>query len=758
MLNITWNPGSDFVHLAGRFDGAGAAEFDRHPLSQEPRSRPLVLDLAGVDYLSSAGIRSLLLREKKLRANGARLALLTPQPVVMQALEMSGLLQQFAVLPSTDAAHAFLQEAASAPPAITTFAIGLCTATFRRLPGATAQSSIWGLHSDTAGDPPDPGALVPATLNELPLAIGRGGFGNTRAQALESLGPFITLANTVILSPDSSPECPDFLQAEQPEAVSWYVANALSLRGTPLLHLKLDGPGIPLGNLAAALPSPNGIPTDSPPPPLAFLLQASQGSPDGVHSEDLLLLGWIVPSDGAPALWQTFQPREWTPVSPSRHYLGYGLRLAGHQPETPLYNPSDLFAKALSSERFLGVASVPPSTILHHIQAWIFTPGFPRPAADTRLKIEINGSTAFPDEWDLITRRIYTDSSRVVLTPLSGGYSATTMRADSFDHDGRRTIPTVLKISSRKNTESEVSAYHDHVKKFILNNSTVIMGNAAQGPWAGLRYNFVGVNGPGSSLSWLADHFARRPAAEVLPLFDTVFGQILWPWYGQPKPETMRPYAQHDPSLLFPGIPEQAEKILGISADDPVLPCPELERDLPNPYHFLRHEFPRRMAREYPWLSSITHGDLNLNNILIDEKENIYVIDFSETRPRNVLSDFARIEPVITLQMTRLDGPGDMHDLLQFMAGLASVSPLADDPPLRYSGSDPMVEKAWQTICLLRRYARKAVAGDNQPLFYWLPLLEWTLPSVYFVQLSPERKRLWMLAAALLCEQLQTRP
>ena len=40
-------------------------------------------------------------------------------------------------------------------------------------------------------------------------------------------------------------------------------------------------------------------------------------------------------------------------------------------------------------------------------------------------------------------------------------------------------------------------------------------------------------------------------------------------------------------------------------------------------------------------------------------------------------------------------------------------------------------------------------------LFYWLPLLEWTIPSVYFVQLSPERKRLWMFAAALLCEQIR---
>ena len=92
--------------------------------------------------LSSAAIRSLLLQEKKLRANGARLVLLAPQPAILQALEMSGLLQQFAVFPSEEAAQTFLRDSASGPAATTTFAIGECTATLRRLPGAAAQSAI----------------------------------------------------------------------------------------------------------------------------------------------------------------------------------------------------------------------------------------------------------------------------------------------------------------------------------------------------------------------------------------------------------------------------------------------------------------------------------------------------------------------------------------------------------------------------------------------------------------------------------------
>ena len=86
--------------------------------------------------------------------------------------------------------------------------------------------------------------------------------------------------------------------------------------------------------------------------------------------------------------------------------------------------------------------------------------------------------------------------------------------------------------------------------------------------------------------------------------------------------------------------------VLGVSADSERLPCPELGRDLLNPYYFLQHEFPRRRHRSRLWYTSICHGDLNMQNVLVDERDNIYVIDFSETRPRNIVSDFARLEPI----------------------------------------------------------------------------------------------------------------
>ena len=743
----------DAVLLSGRFDGAGAETFDRQFPSSSGAACPNLLDFSGVSFLSSAGIRVLVRLAKSARNRGVALSLASLQAQVAQALEVAGLLDQFAVFSDLESARAARNVSGSSqtPPAVF---LGR-SAERCLLPSPGSSIAIWrGKTDGVAVASAD--ALVPALLSELPLSVGHGGFGTVRADAADSPGFFMTARTAAILSPLASPQYPDFLVSDNPDSVSMFVSEAACVLGKPALFVRMDAAGMSLGEFAAALPDWLGSSLAPSTSDIAFLLHAQSSEAPAESNDDLLALGFVSGSSAdRPSPLRTFRKSDWIGLSSSAEFCGAGLLLSGRGQAPSPDDPAPFLAEAISPDRLRGVAPLRPELRLGRISAWIFLPERIVPAEDLRLKIDVEGGESLPDEWDVIVRRIYGDSGRVALAKLSGGYSSTTFRADSFDRDGRRTIPTVLKIGSIEITRAEVDAYHACVKKFILNNSTVIMGHAAHGNWAGLRYNFVGVNGADSSLSWLADHYARRSAEEILPLVDVVFGRVLWPWYGQAKRETIRPFEQHAPAArFFPDIAGEAEKVLGISSDDPLLSCPELGRDLPNPFHCLKHRYPEWKSWERPWHSAITHGDLNLNNILVDEKENVYVVDFSETRPRNAVADFARIEPVVSLQFPRLDDSRDFRDLLLFLEGLASVSPLLGDPPLRYSGSDPMVPKAWQVVCRLRSFARKTVGGENQPVFYWLPVLEWTLPCVYFRQLSTERKRLWAFSAAFLCEQI----
>lgn len=77
--------------LTGRLDGNGA------PVVQEQCTAlvdsgadRLVMDLSGVEYISSAGLRSVLVVAKKVKAAGGALALCCLQEMVADVIAMSG--------------------------------------------------------------------------------------------------------------------------------------------------------------------------------------------------------------------------------------------------------------------------------------------------------------------------------------------------------------------------------------------------------------------------------------------------------------------------------------------------------------------------------------------------------------------------------------------------------------------------------------------------------------------------------------------
>lgn len=83
-------------HTAPAFEAAGRAAL-------AAGARRLALDLGGVSYTSSAGLRVLLLLLRLAQEAGAELVLCAPQEQVREVLDVSGFAPLFAVRP--DLAH-----------------------------------------------------------------------------------------------------------------------------------------------------------------------------------------------------------------------------------------------------------------------------------------------------------------------------------------------------------------------------------------------------------------------------------------------------------------------------------------------------------------------------------------------------------------------------------------------------------------------------------------------------------------------------
>jgi anti-anti-sigma factor len=92
---------------AGRLDSVSSSELERLVVSRiDGGERRLVVDLSGVEYISSAGLRVLLMAAKRLKEPPGSLVLCGMGPSVRTVLELAGFLPIFTVLPGREEALA----------------------------------------------------------------------------------------------------------------------------------------------------------------------------------------------------------------------------------------------------------------------------------------------------------------------------------------------------------------------------------------------------------------------------------------------------------------------------------------------------------------------------------------------------------------------------------------------------------------------------------------------------------------------------
>ncbi len=733
------------ARLSGRFDGAGAARFDREALGTLSARSAVVLDLSAVGYVSSAAVRSFLRLAQALASAGGTFVVSGLTPFVSQVLELSGLLGRFRTVATVTEALALLESDRPATGPAELIREGRRW-TVTPLAPCSSRFVHWGIADGVPEGAGDPAAWESPSVAQLGLAVGMGGFGTNRAEACREAGPFVSTGRLVALAPSGQRCEPDFLLTDRPAESTVHVGRAVGLEGAPVLHLRLEEGTVTAGCLADDVRELARCGEEG---TAGFVLVAARGG-DGSGTD-------VVASGLAGPLAAALARDEGGGVTPGGAPLfAVGVGRTGPRPAlAPGAKLETILGELLGLEALEAVSVLGAAERLERVEAWLFAP-VPEVRGRERLtEVVVEGGAPIPDEWLTIVRRICSDAGRVTLRALAGGYSATTYQVESVEREGRRTIPTVLKISSLSFTSREERAWRESVQPFILNNATVIMGRAAEGEWAGLRYNFLGITGASSRLRWVGDRYAERPFSELVPILDTLFGEILDPWYGQAREEDAPLWSMHDPSALFPRIALDARELLGIDPSAPDVDVPELGIRLPNPYRYLARWQGPGLGRTRRCKVSITHGDLNPNNVLLDEKDNLYVIDFSETRRRSAVADFARLEALLALQTTRVEDVPDFVRVARFVEGLVSVGSLAEAPPLADDGGDPAVAKAWEFITLLRRHAARVAAPGTDLVPYLLPLLEWTLPIVSWVQLSPLAKRLSMVASALVVRRLE---
>ena len=89
------------VSVSGRIDGATYKDLETilNELIDQNNSE-IVLDLEGVVYISSVGLRVLLAAQKKVRPKNGAVKLVSLQPFVREVFEITGIIKLFSTYPN----------------------------------------------------------------------------------------------------------------------------------------------------------------------------------------------------------------------------------------------------------------------------------------------------------------------------------------------------------------------------------------------------------------------------------------------------------------------------------------------------------------------------------------------------------------------------------------------------------------------------------------------------------------------------------
>jgi anti-anti-sigma factor len=231
--------GALVLQLSGRLD-ASWADAVEHALAEAVRGgeHHLILDLAGVDYVSSAGLRVLIGGCSQARAIRGSFAVRNMQPTVAKVVELSGLGVLFIEKTPSEAATGEAQENSFHAHGASWTAYG--TATPMRLRALGAES---------------PFDIAQGEVVEFPssvVGLGIGALASSRDHAAGRFGEFLAAGGCAAHLPPGGVR-PDFLIAEQELVPTAWMSSGLIAEGDPglLLRFEAENRSVPFAAIAS---------------------------------------------------------------------------------------------------------------------------------------------------------------------------------------------------------------------------------------------------------------------------------------------------------------------------------------------------------------------------------------------------------------------------------------------------------------------------------------------------------------------------
>ncbi len=314
-------------------------------------------------------------------------------------------------------------------------------------------------------------------------------------------------------------------------------------------------------------------------------------------------------------------------------------------------------------------------------------------------------------------------------------------------YPGGWAVPVVVKLAAREKIEVEAKNYKQYVRGFIDGfRHTLLQEQTRSHLLGGIVYTLIGT--PLEHCVDLNRYYLENSAEDIIKALQDLFQKTCHHWY-QNK-------ISHDTGDLV----EYYSVPLKITVDK--LKNAVESADLTNLDITLRQDLNYNLVDPVAWFEkhptmygnvtqAWTHGDLHSRNVLIDQNQQAWLIDFYRSGPGHYFRDLIELESDIKFSLLSV---ADLRNLLYFEAALLNAKSFQEaQPSPRFR--NPELQKAFDVIRGIRVITGE-LFGPSSMQEYYQGLLLQTLAILHLKHISKPKKRHAYLSAALICRRLDT--
>lgn len=376
---------------------------------------------------------------------------------------------------------------------------------------------------------------------------------------------------------------------------------------------------------------------------------------------------------------------------------------------------------------------------------------------------DVNWSMTIKPDVSLLTAQVrdlfgklFADARRIHVRKLKPGLTGSAVIRVQPTWDHGLGPPYVAKVGREDKVRTEAERYETYVRRYLPPNTIAQVKDVSYTRHVGvLLYTFT--ENDMVPLKEFDEFYKARDPDVINDSLRNLFETTCRYWYDA---RDQKQYAEL-PQLYYKAFNLTPEKLVrriqvvlpDFDAHSPTFFFEGMTVQAINPVWWL-NEYAHEL--ELPIYHCITHGDLTGRNIMVDQNDKCWLIDFYRTYDSHIMRDFVILETDIKYRL--LDEP-DANSFLMMEKALLAMDDSGQASTLSMKFPRTVL-KAYAVINALRATAYKFASSGIQSQYqasrkeHLISLLMTTLNVARLRHIKEERKLQAMLSASLICAEL----